>query len=718
MERNQRRLPGRRPPRWRRLLRWAAGVVAFLLGMGLATVAWLSRDLPSTTRLQVITQSVKTLVLDKDGEVYGSYGIENRLPIPLAQVPRHLVDAVLSVEDRRFYDHWGIDLLRWPKVILTDIRIRLRSRSAPLHGASTLTQQLARDLFLTKDQSLRRKIKEAILTLKIERTYSKDEILAMYLNQIYFGVGAYGVESISQALFGKPAAELDVVEAALVAGLPKNPWAYDPFRFPERARQRRNIALAMMRDNGVLDEAACDSLQALPLTLRDRKREQARSGSYFLEHVRRYLETRYGTERLYRDGLRVFTTIDPAAQLAAEEQLEAHLRYCEERMGYDNTYESVTARIDSGLAISASEQYLQGSVVLLDVPTGAVRALVGGRDFRHSEYNRAVQDGRPSGSAFKIFVYLAAIENGFAPSDHILDTPVVIEIPGHPAYKPRNHSGRFLGEISLRYALNKSINIPAVKLTQRMGPMTVINYARRLGIESPLPNVLAISLGSENVTPLEMTSAYATVAAGGIRTRPYFIARVVDRWGQVLEQHQPERVEVLDAKSNYILANMLESVISDGTGVRARRMGFTHPAAGKTGTTDDNYDAWFVGFTRYYACGVWVGFDERLSMGRWMEGAHAALPIWAGIMKEIHTDLAPLPFEQPEGVITLSVCKDSGLLPTQYCPEVVQEVFIEGKQPTRPCDRHAPSEASLLGTSVDFRELDRQTRDEEELPTP
>jgi penicillin-binding protein 1A len=299
-----------------------------------------------------------------------------------------------------------------------------------------------------------------------------------------------------------------------------------------------------------------------------------------------------------------------------------------------------------------------------------------------------------------------------------MDTPVVINIPGQDyPYKPKNHSGKFLGEITLRHALNKSINIPAIKLVQRLGPVTIIDFARRLGIESRLPNVISIGLGSVEVTLQELTGAYACFAAGGIRSTPYFISKVVDRWGRVLEEHRPERLEVIDPATNYIVTNMLESVISQGTGVRARRMGLTHPAGGKTGTTDNNYDAWFLGFTRRYACGVWVGYDEKKSMGRWMEGSHAALPIWTEILKRLHEDQDPLPFEVPESISMLPVCTESGLLPTQYCPGTVEEVFIARREPKRLCDRHSISESTFIGRAIEFRQLDHENQ-MEDLPSP
>jgi penicillin-binding protein 1A len=715
----RRRLPTSKPePRRRHWLRWLLGITSFCIGMGLASLIWLSRDLPSTTRLQVITQSLKTQVLDINGDPYCSFGIENRVAVPLSGIPPHLIDAILSVEDRRFFQHWGVDLIRWPKVIWTDIKIRLKSRSAPLQGASTLTQQLARDLFLTKDQRITRKIKELILSLKIEQTYSKDEILMLYLNQVYFGAGAYGVEAATQTLFGKPAMDLKLEEAALICGMPKNPWAYNPIRFPERATKRRNLALTMMRDNDCITPSACDSLQALPLGLNAHKKKRARSGSYFIEHLRKYLERRYGTERLYRDGLTVHTTINPDIQRLAEREMEKYMLFLEERMKYENTYQTVSSKLDSGIVVPAVDQYLQGAVVVIDQETGAILGMVGGRDFNHSEWNRAVQAPRRPGSTFKTFIYLAAIENDLAPSDKIMDTPLVIQIPGQKPYKVRNHSGKFLGEITLRHALNKSINAPAVRLGQRLGTVTLIEYAKRLGIQSRLPNVVSLPLGSGEVTLLEMTGAYATIAAGGIRNQNYYISKVVDRWGHVLEEHRPERIEVVNPRSNYIISNMLETCISRGTGVRARAMGLRHPAGGKTGTTDNNNDAWFIGFTTYYTCGVWVGFDEEKSMGSWMEGSHAALPIWTEIMKAMVDSLEKKPFEVPEGVVTMAVCSDSGLLPTRYCPSSVQEIFIAGKEPSRSCDRHLPTESSFIGSGVNFREIDRQDLDENELKSP
>lgn len=705
-------------PRRRKIWPVLLVLAAFGLGMVIAVVAWLSRDLPSDTRMQLITHNLKTQVLDRNGEVYGSFGTENRVAVSLDEISPHLIDAVLSVEDRRFYGHWGVDLVRWPKIILHDIGLLLKDPDAPLHGASTLTMQLARDLFLTKEQTLTRKAKELILTLQLERNYSKDEILIMYLNQIYFGAGSWGVESTAQTVFGKSAADLNIEESAMVAGMAKNPWAYDPQRFPERALRRRNLALRMMSDNETINESMRDSLQRMPLVTRDKRRGQARSGSYFLEYVRRYLMDTYGADRLYREGLVVETTIDPLLQQRAEEELERHLVKVEDLMGYDDTHASVTALLDSGISVPAAKQYIQGSLILLDTEEGAIRAMVGGRNYRQSEWNRSVQMARQPGSAFKPFVYLAAIESGMAPSDQIMDTPLVVKMRGQKDYKPKNHSGKFLGEITLRHALNKSINIPAVRMVQRLGTAPIIDTAKRLGITSPLPNNLTLGLGSASLSPLEITGAYGTIARGGIRSRPYGIVRVTDQWGHVLEEHQPERQEVVSPQAAYIISNMMETVIRHGSGIRARNMGFLRPAAGKTGTTDDNYDAWFVGFTPDYVCGVWVGFDERRNMGKWMEGSHAALPIWAELMKAAHRDLPERGFEIPEGVSKVSVCSDSGLLPTRYCPKTSQEVFLEGRQPTRACDRHSPKSADWRGSGSEFREIDRDTQQVDEFGSP
>lgn len=693
--------------RRRRFLRWLIAVMAFGAGMTGGGLLWLSRDLPSADRLRVITPSLKTQVLDRNGDVYGSFGIENRLPIPLEEMSPHIVNAALSVEDKRFYRHWGVDLVRWPKILVKDIGILLRNRNAPLHGGSTLTQQLARDLFLTREQTVIRKIKELMLAMQIERTYAKDEILEMYLNQIYFGAGSWGVEATSQTLFGKGVGELKAEEAALIIGMAKNPWGYDPRRFPDRSRERRDTALVLMQRNGHLSRVECDSLCALPLDVLPRNTTRDKHGRFFLEEVRRYIMRRYGSDRLYRGGLTVRTTIDPDLQIAAEEAVSSWLTEIEARMGYEDTYASISAALDSGLTVPASRQYIQAATILVDAETGAIRAQVGGRDFSHSEFNRAVQAARQPGSAFKPFVYLAALEHGLAPSDLIMDTPVVVEIPGQKKpYKPRNHSGKFLGEITLRHALNKSINVPAIRLIQQLGPVTTINYARKAGVDSDLPPVLSLALGSAEVTLQEMTRAYATLAAGGIRSEPYSVVSVVDRWGRVLEEHQMERRAVIDEKSAYLITNMLETVLSNGTAIRARAMGFRHPAAGKTGTTDSNLDAWFVGYSPRYVCGVWVGYDEKKPMGKWMEGSHAALPIWTLLMKEAHQGLPLAPFEIPEGISTLAVCAESGLLPTRYCEKTKEEVFISSRQPRRSCDRHSPSGR---GPGIGFRQIDRQT---------
>jgi penicillin-binding protein 1A len=440
---------------------------------------------------------------------------------------------------------------------------------------------------------------------------------------------------------------------------------------------------------------------------RDDKPEFA---AYFLEEVRRYLEQKYGADRLYHDGLRVYTALDPHVQKVAEDSLETHLRRMEGYGGHEFTKERYDTLLAKG-EIDGPPEYMQGAVIAIDVRSGFIKALVGGRSFEQSKWNRATQAKRQPGSAFKPFIYLAAIENGYTPADVILDAPVVLDLPNGDVWKPSNFTERFEGEVSLRHALNFSINIAAIRLLMALGPISAINYAHRLGIKSDLENVYALALGVSEVSLLEMTSAYAAIAAGGIRFEPLIVKKVVDREGKVLEENFTYREEVLDARSNFMITNMMESVVNEGYGRTARRMGFKSPAAGKTGTTDDCTDAWFVGFTPEIAVGVWAGFDQKRSMGRRMTGGRVACPIWTNVMMAYYGDRVGDPFPEPEGIVHKVICEESGLLMGTACSEVRREVFIEGTEPRRYCDRHPLSTASPEGTAASYDELDRSMLD-------
>jgi penicillin-binding protein 1A len=667
----------------------SVAIVVFVLGAGVGTYYFFARDLPSTARLENFEPSLKTQVFADDGSLIGELYEQNRVLFPLDQIPPHLVDAIIAVEDRKFYSHWGLDMFGIIRATFANI-----AAGRIVQGASTISQQLARNLFVMFDVSISRKIKEMILALKIERTYSKDEILEMYLNQIYFGSGAYGVEAAAREFFGKSVTELSIGESALLAGLPKNPRDYSPHYHVDRALIRRNLVLNAMVESDKLEPALADSIAASEIVV-------AKAGSkgpfaaYFLEHVRQYLESKYGADRIYHGGLQVYTTLDPYLQRVAEDSLESRLIQIEEDHTYEETRESYEAMLDS--ADVGRPQYLQSAAVAIDVQTGYVRVMVGGRNFKHSNFNRAVQARRQPGSAFKPFIYIAALENGYTPADVVLDAPIVLDLPNGDVWKPNNFSKRFEGEITLRRALNKSINVAAVRVLLSLGPVSAISYAHRLGVKSPLQNVYSLALGTSEVNLLELTSAYGTLAAGGIRAEPLFVKQVVDRNGKLLEENAVYREEALNPQTSYMITNMLESVINEGTGVGARLMQFSEPVAGKTGTTDDYTDGWFVGYTPELVVGVWAGFDQKKSMGPSMTGARTSLPLWTDIMKAYYQDGHGDPFVVPEGIVYRVVCEQSGALSTSKCTHVRREMFIEGSEPRGHCDKDVTSIDALSG---------------------
>jgi penicillin-binding protein 1A len=656
-------------------------VLVFLAGSMLGAYRYFSRDLPTTARLESIEPSLKTQIFAADGTVIGEFYEQDRALVPLEEVPEYFKNAIIAVEDRKFYSHWGVDIFGIARAFLKDLIARRW-----VQGASTITQQLARNLFLTFDVTFQRKIKETLLAMKIERAYSKDEILEMYLNQIYFGSGAYGVQAAARKFFDKDVKDLSIGEATLLAGLIKNPRDYSPLYHLERALRRRRVVLDAMADCGMLTREQAEEIKNSPVAVAKTHQEKDRFAAYFLEYVRRYLESRYSAERVYHDGLKVYTTLDPYLQQVAEDSLEAKMERMEAAHDYPQTKASYEKMLAAGEKVEP--QYLQSAAVAIDPLTGHIKVMVGGRSFKHSQWNRAVQAKRQPGSAFKPFIYIAAIENGYSPSDIVLDAPIVLDMPNGDVYKPHNFSEKFEGEITLRHALNKSINVAAVRLLLSLGPASAITYAHKLGIKSPLHSVYSIALGSSEVTLLELTSAYATLAAGGIKAEPIAVTKVVDRDGRVLEENPVYREEVLSPQTSYVITNMLESVINEGTGRNTRLMGFKEYAAGKTGTTDDCTDAWFIGYTTEIAVGVWSGFDVKQTMGKHMTGARVSLPIWTDIMKAYYRDHASEPFPEPPGIVHRVVCEESGLLISSECTRIRREIFIEGTEPTKVCDVH------------------------------
>jgi len=408
------------------------------------------------------------------------------------------------------------------------------------------------------------------------------------------------------------------------------------------------------------------------------------------------LESKYSAERIYHDGLTVYTTLDPYLQHIAEDSLEAQLARLEQAQNYEQTLASYSTLLNEGKDVELS--YLQSAAIAIEPATGHIKVMVGGRNFKQSQWNRAVQATRQPGSAFKPFIYIAAIENGYTPSDIVLDAPIVLDMPNGDIYKPRNFSEKFEGEITLRHALNESINVAAVRLLMSLGTVSAINYAHKLGIKSSLHSFYSIALGSSEVTLMEITNAYGTIAAGGIRSEPIAVTRVLDRDDRVLEENPVYREEVLSPQTSFIITNMLESAMNEGTGKTARFMGFRGYAAGKTGTTDECTDAWFIGFTTDLAVGVWTGFDLKLSMGRRMTGARVSLPIWTHIMQGLYKDHGSEPFPEPPGIIHRVVCEESGLLSSSKCSHIRREVFIEGTEPSRTCNVHRFSRFNPFGS--------------------
>ena len=666
-----------------------------ILTWGVAgAVAWLSWDLTSglpdresLRRLGDMSQA--TTIFDNVGKPAFTIYKEQRIEVPLARVSKHLMRAIVAVEDQRFYDHSGVDTVRVLGAVVANLRQGRRAQ-----GGSTITQQLARQSFLTADKTLRRKIKEVILAAQIERTYSKNEIIELYLNKVYFGDGLHGVEAASLGYFGKHAADLTLAEAALLAGLVKSPSSYAPTVSLERATARRAVVVQAMRDAGAITEDAAKAARDAKVVLEDRLRRQEPYGLYFKEQVRITLVQRFGWERVYQGGLRVHTTIDLAMQKSAEEALRKSLAEIDaQRRRSANRGRNEAAEADPGPP-------LQGALVAMDVATGEVRAMVGGRDFEQSRFNRAVQARRQPGSAFKPFVYAAAIEAGYTPASLIerLDEPVMT-LQGE--WTPEDEHSTATA-MTLRSALRTSSNRAAVRLLEDVGIERTVSYAKALGV-GLVPSVPSLALGSGEVTPIALTAAFSAFANKGLLNDPMLIRRVLDSDGTVLYERRPAPRRVVTEATAFLLTSMLADVINHGTAWKARQAGFLLPAAGKTGTTNDYVDAWFVGFTPKLATGVWLGFDQPHTIISNGYAGDLAVPFWARFMKEATKGDKPEWYSPPRGIVGVNVCRLSGRLPNDGCDAVdvlrddgsVQtrsmvytEYFVRGTQPEDKCPLH------------------------------
>ena len=648
--------------------------------------------LPGKNELREIAEAAEgTMVFDAHDREIFSIPTQYRVEVELARMSPHLVNAVIAVEDTRFYDHDGIDGIRVIGAVLTDIRKR---RAA--EGASTITQQLARVSFLTRDKTLRRKVREAILAQQIERMYSKEEILEIYLNKVYFGDGLYGAEAAARGYFGKPASDLTVAEAAMLAGIIRTPSAANPTTDLERATQRRNLVLKLMRQQGFIEEAEHQRAVADTVALRDELRREDASGLHFKEILRRQLIERFGKNAIYQGRLRVYTTIDPDMQKAAEAAVVSSLREIESRIR-----PRARARKAKDTDKDTEVEPLQASLIALDPATGEVRAIVGGRDTASVGLNRALQSKRQPGSAFKPFVYAAAIEDGYSPASIIdrLNQPVDTY---QGAWLPEDEHST-ASSMTMRTALRTSSNRAAVRMLETVGIERAVSYAKNMGVGT-VPSVPSLALGSGEVTLASMTAAYASFAHGGVVREPIFIRRVEDQDGTVLFQNDSRPRRVVSETTAFLMSTMLADVVDAGTANRARKMGFKLPAAGKTGTTNDFVDAWFVGFTPNLVAGVWVGYDTPRTIVKNGFAGLLAVPIWARFMKVATANDAAEWFDTPRDVNAIEVCRLSGHLPGERCRNaasvsatgeitykslVYMDYFVRGTEPRQTCTAHA-----------------------------
>jgi len=697
-----------------------AGAPLLVVGSLVVAILVVTADLPDVAALRRIGEMDQaTTVFAADGQLAFTIYKEQRIEVSLEEMSPRLIDAMLAVEDQRFYRHRGFDLIRIVSAALTNIR---HGRAA--QGGSTITQQLARLSFLTQEKTFRRKVQELILARRLERLFSKSQLLELYLNKVYFGDGLYGVEAASHGYFGKRARELTTAEAALLAGLVKSPSTYAPTVRLDRATTRRNVVLQLMRDNSVLEEAEWQAARTASVTLKDDFRSEEPVGLYFKEQVRQELVDRFGWERVYQGGLRVYSTIDMRMQEAAELSVAQGLQALEQRRARSRSRQSTTGAED--------QAPLQAAMVAMDPATGNIHAMVGGRDFAESHFNRAVQAKRQPGSAFKPFVYATALEAGYTPASVIDDLNAPIPtLQG--AWTPEDeHSSA--DSMTLRAALRTSSNRAAVRLLQEVGIPRTVTYAKTLGV-GDVPSVPSLALGSGEVTLQSMTAAYAAFANRGRVPSPVLVLRVEDTQGQLLYSAQPAATQAVSETTAYLMASMLADVIDAGTGAGARSLGFRLPAAGKTGTTNEYHDAWFVGFTPSIVTGVWVGFDQPQTILPRGFAADVAVPLWASFMKTATADDKPAWLSPPPGgVSTATVCRISGLLATDGCEHVdvvnqrgaverrsmaYTEVFARGTEPTERCNVHALH--GVVGTLASvFLASDRpaQVRVRVDPPTP
>ena len=653
---------------------------------------------PPVAVLDDYTPSQTSKLYAVDGRFIAEIGHERRTVVRLADIPQVVRDAFVATEDKRFYDHAGVDWIR----VFGAVGANLRS-GGMVEGFSTIPMQLAGNIFPERINRLERsgfagltrKLKEVKIARAIEARFTKDKILELYLNQIALGNGAHGVESAAQRYFGKSIRDVNVPEAAMLAGLPKAPGRYNPRNYPERAVQRRNTIVELMRREGVINDADASLAQAYPLRLA-RRTETGDVAPYYVEWVRRQLDAQFGS-RLYEQGLKVYTTLDVDLQTAAERALENQLRAIEAgRFGpyRHKTYEQYIAESETeGSTVAANSPYLQGAFIALDPRTGAIRALVGGRNFDDSKFNRATQALRQPGSTFKPVVVAAAVQNGRPLSYVVSDDPLSVPMGDGGEWTPQNYDLKSSGQIPMRQALYQSRNIAMVRLGIELGEGTVAEMAKRLGITTPIPYYPSIFLGAAEVYPIEMVGAYTAFATLGNRATPYSILRVENTRGEVLWTPAPSQVPALSPEEAWLVVDAMKDVVRRGTAAGSVGAQLRIPAAGKTGTTNDGSDVWFIGYTSDLVAGVWMGFDKPKKIKTNAQGGALAAPAWTAFMKDVYRQKpAPPDWPRPDGIVVATVDRTTGLLAGDYCPTdaIATEFYIAGTQPPRPCDVHTP----------------------------
>ncbi|MDZ7666034.1 MAG: PBP1A family penicillin-binding protein [Desulfotignum sp.] len=773
-------------------IKWASIFVfisILLTAGGLAGLyVYLSQDLPKINSLEDYQPATVSYVFSDDGRKIGEFYNERRIVIPLSEMPDNLINAFLAAEDSRFREHPGIDIQSIFRAFIKNFQA-----GAITQGGSTITQQVTKSFLLTPERTYERKIKEAILAYRIEKKFTKDEILFLYLNQIYLGNGAYGVEAAAENYFGKQARDLNLAECAMLAGLPQAPSRYSPFQFPDRAKQRQIYTLNRMKEEEMVSNVDVTEAIDTPLDIKPRKNWFIEQVPFYTEHVRRYVEKKYGADALYNQGLEIHTAVNIEYQKMGQTAVQKGLVDLDRRMGYrgpsgqipvseietfcaseaEKIQESLLNQgdIHTGVVLEVNDQnkqvgvrvgnfsgiiqldtmtwarrpnpkiayyeskvtapsqvlkpgdiiqvqvktpsktgtdyeftlfqepVAQAALLSIEAETGHVKAMIGGRDFRDSQFNRAYQSRRQPGSAFKPIIYAAALDKGYTPATVIMDSPLVYEDAKRDfIWKPQNYAKTFYGPTLFRQALVHSRNVVTIKILQDIGIPYAIDYARKLGITSEISENLSIALGSSGVSLLELVNAYAVFSNLGYFIEPVFITKIFDRHGNLLETSQLARKKVIDMSTAFIMTHLLKSVVTSGTGQRVKAL--NRPVAGKTGTTNNLYDAWFLGYTPRYTTGVWVGLDQGESLGKGETGSRTASPIWLDFMQQALEGKPVRTFTVPDGVVFTKIDAKTGLLPIDESKETIFECFKEGTVPTK----HTPKPDSIMDLDDLFKQ--------------